>query len=64
MKAYRFTRDATPQQESFSIGPQGVVYVDSYGNTAVDIHDAIPGDVIAATVVDLALAGWELVQES
>jgi hypothetical protein len=53
---YVFTRNG----ERFTLTTQGVRLVKADGSVSVDIHQDIPADVMAGTVVDLILAGWEL----
>lgn len=51
---YAFTRDG----ERFVIGPAGLRYTRADGSTALARDQPIPADIIAATVIDLHLAGW------
>jgi hypothetical protein len=44
--------------ETFTVGPWGIRCVDAGGAVLIDRKVELPADVIAATVVDLALAGW------
>lgn len=54
MERYRYTRNG----ETFTVGTDGLTLTDADGDTLIDRITPLPADVVAATVIDLVLAGW------
>jgi hypothetical protein len=46
--------------ETFTVGADGIRYVDVDGEVRIDRRTPVPDDVIASTIVDLVAAGWRM----